>query len=63
MPLPQLEDIRRDVMREERHVTWVADKHGKDSVEYKEALKKFARVWFVLKMTHKHEEFFTEILP
>ena len=63
MPLPNIEDLRRDVMREERHLTWVAQTEGKDSPAYKEALKKFARVWFVLKMTHKHDEFLETITP
>ena len=61
MPMPKVEDLRREVMREERHLSWVSETHGTDSDEYKEALKKFARVWFVLKMMHKHDEFLTEV--
>ena len=61
MPLPLLEEIRSDVLQAESDVTVVASKYGKNSPQYKDALKRFARVWFVLRMTREKNEFLHDI--
>jgi hypothetical protein len=53
--------LRNDVYQAERHLANTAATHGKTSPEYREALKRFARLWSVLRMTRSHEEFFQEV--
>jgi hypothetical protein len=53
--------LRNDVQLAEKQLSSIATKHGKTSPEYREALKRFARLWSVLKMTRSQEEFLTEL--
>lgn len=61
MPLPELWEIRDDVLQAEAELTYVAGKYGKGTPQYKDALRKFARVWFVLRMTRSKDEFLKEV--
>jgi hypothetical protein len=53
--------LRHDVQMAEKSVAQTAVAYGKNSKEYQEALKRFARLWSVLKMTRSHDEFITEV--
>lgn len=61
MALPELWEIRNDVLQAENEVTRVLNVAGKDSPAYRDALRRFARVWFVLRMTRSKEEFLKEV--
>ncbi len=61
--MPKLEQqlLRNDVCKAERSLLSIGKEYGKDSQQYKSALKRFLRLWFVLKMTRKQQEFLHEV--
>ncbi|MBX2861270.1 MAG: hypothetical protein KTR14_08540 [Vampirovibrio sp.] len=61
MGLPQVTELEQDVKHAEAAVTANAEQYGKDSLPYKDALKKFACAWFVLKQSRQDQEFFADI--
>jgi hypothetical protein len=61
--MPKIEQrvLRNDVYQAEKNLSKTAATYGKTSPEYQDALKRFARLWSVLRMTRSHEEFFNEV--
>lgn len=61
--MPKLEQrtLKRDLSQAERTLLSIATEQGKTSPEYRNALKRFARLWAVLRMTRGKEEFFREV--
>ncbi len=54
--------IRNDIFKTQQSLAQLEAKHGKASPEYQQALKNFARLWSVLKLTHQQNEFLEEII-
>jgi DNA-nicking Smr family endonuclease len=61
--MPKLEQrvLKHDVIQAEKQLTKLAITHGKTSPEYQNALKRFIRLWSVLRMTRSQDEFFHEV--
>jgi pterin-4a-carbinolamine dehydratase len=51
----QMTEAQQEVTRCESH-------YGKQSLEYKRALKEFARAWFVLRMSREKSEFIRDLI-
>lgn len=61
--MPKLEQrvLTYDVQQAEKHLARIAKTHEKTSAEYQNALKRFIRLWSVLRMTRSQDEFFHEV--
>ena len=61
--MPKLEQqlLRNDVCKAEQSLLSIGNEYGKDSQQYQSALKRFMRLWFVLKMTRRQQEFLHEV--
>lgn len=54
-------ELTAQVMAAELQLTYFAARHGKDSVEYQQALKDFATAWYLLKKNRNQEDFLHEV--
>jgi hypothetical protein len=61
MMMPEQRVIRNDIFQAERHLVRAEAEFGKSSAEYQDALRRFARLWSILRMTHSKEAFLSEI--
>lgn len=61
MPMPLADTLSFDVIEAERMVVDMEQLHGKDSSQYEAARKHFLRLWFMLKLTRRQNEFLKEI--
>lgn len=59
--MPEQRVIRNDIFQAERNLVRVEAEFGKSSAEYQNALRRFARLWSILRMTHSQESFLHEI--
>lgn len=62
MALLDLNRLQADVLRAERRLQDVECIYGKQSDEYKGALSRFSKIWHVMKMRRKPEEFVWELV-
>lgn len=62
MPTPQQRVLRNDILQTEYILTRIEVEFGKSSPQYQEQLKKFSRLWAVLKMTHAREDFLKDVI-
>lgn len=53
--------LRNDVCEAEKTLDNIACEQGKASPEYRHALKRFVRLWSVLRMTRRKDEFFQDV--
>ncbi len=62
--MPKLEQrtLKNDVFQAEKTLASIASEQGKSSPEYRNALKRFTRLWFVLRLTRSKDEFFQEVI-
>ena len=56
----ELQLLKNDFFKAERALLSTEQEYGKASPQYQEALKRFARLWAVLKMSRSQEEFLRE---
>lgn len=61
--MPKLEQrtLKNDVYQAEKDLRSIASEQGRSTPAYQNALRRFARLWSVLKMTRSHSEFFREV--
>lgn len=62
MVLPDFDTLQHDVLHAEQRLVDVERVYGKQSEEYKGALSRFAKIWYVMKMRRKPEEFVRELV-
>jgi hypothetical protein len=56
----ELQLLKNDLFKAEKELVCIEAEYGKASLQYQEALKRFARLWAVLKMSRPQEEFLRE---
>ncbi len=61
MPKLEQQSLRNDVCKAEHNLLSIGNEYGKESQQYQSALKRFLRLWFVLKLTRKQQEFLHEV--
>jgi len=61
MPKLEQQTLRQDVCRAEQTLLSIEKEYGKESQQYQSALKRFLRLWFILKMTRTNQEFLHEV--
>ncbi|WP_373532605.1 hypothetical protein [Vampirovibrio sp.] len=61
--MPKLEQrtLQRDLSQAESALSDIAIQQGKESPQYRLALRHFGRIWSLLKLTRTQDEFFAEI--
>ena len=61
--MPKLEQrkLKADLNRAEKALNTIASEIGKDNLEYQQALLRFTRLWFVLRLTRSNDEFLQEV--
>jgi len=57
----QQQALRGDLLNAAKILPELKEQHGRSSPHYQAALKHVARLWSVLKMTRRQEEFLAEI--
>lgn len=57
----QQQVLRLDLLSAAKLLPEVRDQHGRASADYQKALKRVARLWAVLRMTRRNEEFMHEV--
>lgn len=61
MPKLQQSTLRNDIHQAERTLDNIASEQGKGSAAYRNALQHLVRLWSMLKMTRRKDEFFREV--
>lgn len=61
--MPKLEQrrLKADLSQAQKKLTAIAYEFGKDNLEYRQALQRFTRLWFVLRLTRSRDEFLQEV--
>jgi hypothetical protein len=60
--MPQLSTLRYDILQTEQRLRELEQKEGKTSDSYYAEQKKLLRLWALMRMMHKKEEFISELL-
>jgi hypothetical protein len=61
--MPKLDQrrLKADLSRAQKNLNAIAYEFGKDNPVYRQALQRFARLWFVLRLTRSKDEFLREV--
>lgn len=61
MPKPERRQLKADLNQTQKVLDAIATEFGKDNRDYQLALQRFARLWFVLRLTRSQDEFLKEV--
>ncbi len=61
MPKLEQRQLKVDLSQAQKNLNIIAYEFGKDNPEYRQALQRFARLWFVLRLTRSRDEFLQEV--
>ncbi len=53
--------LKADLSQAQKSLNAIAYEFGKDNPDYQQALQRFARLWFVLRLTRSRDEFLKEV--
>lgn len=62
MALPEQRVLRHDLLKAQHDLNHAESQFGKQSQEYQTALKQFARLWNVLRLTHSQDAFLKDLM-